>query len=702
MIQWKKSKIKKIRFYLRIFYRIGLYYYTKSKSNIISVILLYSMENVLLKQLNPDQQKAVLETEGPIIILAGAGSGKTRVLTYKVLYLMTVKNVIPESILMITFTNKAAHEMKERMQKFLVDNKYPSVTAIPWISTFHSLCAKILRIDGKYIGLSNKFLIYDTQDQMDAIKEAMKKLGVSVKDFKPGSVLATISQAKNELITPEEYISLARGHFQETVAQLYPLYQKILKENDAVDFDDLIMQTIKLFKDNEPMLLKYQNRFRYILVDEYQDTNRAQYVLTKMLSKKWENICVVGDFSQSIYSWRGADYRNLLRFKDDFPETKTFSLSQNYRSTQKILDGASTVIAKNTSHPVLQLWTENPTGEEIELYEAHNEQDEADFIIRTIANLGFKNLNKVAVLYRTNAQSRVLEEVLLHHGLPYILIGGTRFYERKEIKDVLAYLRLLENPKDMVSYKRAEKLGKGRLAKFLEFQSKINTGIPDNKESKQPDTTVLSKNNANSASEESLSSPSPLKGEGRGEGETVRKISGHKTIELLDGAIKATGYLELYDEKIEEERMRLENIKELRSVAMQFPDLTDFLENVALVEQEYSSEKQTEDKKNAVTLMTLHAAKGLEFPIVFIIGMEEGLFPHSRSLMDRNELEEERRLCYVGITRAKEKLFLTYAKRRLFFGQRTTNTVSRFILELPEHVIKQNLENMEFKDDLPF
>lgn len=602
------------------------------------------MESQLLKDLNKEQQLAVLQTDGPIIILAGAGSGKTRVLTYKVLYLMLQKKIDPESILMITFTNKAAQEMKERMEK-MFDK---SISGRPWISTFHSMCAKILRIDGKHLGFSQKFIIYDSQDQLDAIKEAMKKLDVSIKDFKPSSVLATISQAKNELITASEYLNYARGYFQETVSKIYPVYQAILKENDALDFDDLILYTIKLFQENETVLKKYQMRFKYVLVDEYQDTNRAQYILTKLLCAKWGNICVVGDFSQSIYSWRGADYRNLMRFKDDFPSTKTFSLSQNYRSTQKILDGASTVISKNTSHPVLKLWTENPDGEEIEIYEAESEQDEADYIIKTLINSGIKNLNDVAVLYRTNAQSRVIEEAFLHHGIPYVLIGGTRFYARKEVKDVLSYLRILNNPKDMVSYKRAEKLGKGRFAKFLDYQNEISV-------------------------KEDL-----------------------PTIDILDGVIRATGYLELYDEKIEEDRMRLENIKELRSVAISFPDPTDFLENVSLVEQEYSSEKQIDgNKKNAITLMTLHGAKGLEFPIVFMIGMEEGLFPHSRSLMDKSELEEERRLCYVGMTRAKQKLFFTYAKRRLFFGQRSANTVSRFILELPEHVVSQNFGSVK-------
>lgn len=632
------------------------------------------MKDLLLKDLNPDQQQAVLATDGPTIILAGAGSGKTRVLTYKVLYLMLEKKITPESILMITFTNKAANEMKERMEKMLNSHQSSFISyksaGRPWISTFHSMCAKILRIEGKHLGFSSKFAIYDSQDQLDVLKEAMKRLDISVRDFKPSSVMATISQAKNELITAPEYLNYARGYFQETVGKIYPMYQTALLENDALDFDDLILYTIKLFQENEQILKKYQNRLEYILVDEYQDTNRAQYMLTKMLSGRWKNICVVGDFSQSIYSWRGADYRNLMKFKDDFPNTQTFSLSQNYRSTQRILDGASAVISKNTTHPVLKLWTENPEGSEIEIYEAQSEQDEADYIIQSIILGKIQNLSDVAVLYRTNAQSRVIEEAFLHHGIPYVLIGGTRFYARKEVKDVLSYLRVQENPKDMVSYKRLEKLGKGRLQKFLDYQNTLEArGTHDTRDTLD-------------------TSPS--------------------TIDLLDGVLRATGYLDLYDEKVEEDRMRLENIKELRSVAISFPNLTDFLENVSLVEQEYNSEKQADGEnlpagrqgKNAITLMTLHAAKGLEFPVIFMIGMEEGLFPHSRSLMDRGELEEERRLCYVGMTRAKEKLHLTYAKRRLFFGQRTANTVSRFVLELPEHVISQKLGSIKINLDM--
>jgi DNA helicase-2/ATP-dependent DNA helicase PcrA len=590
------------------------------------------MSEDLLKDLNPEQQKAVLNTDGPMIILAGAGSGKTRVLTYKVLYLTEVKNVDPARILMVTFTNKAATEMKERIARL---SKIPDK---PLIGTFHSLCARILRVEGKYIGFSERFTIYDSQDSLDAVKEAMRRANISTKDFKPHSVRTTISQAKNQLVNDLEYLNLARGYFQENVAKVYPFYQRVLKENNALDFDDLILRTIELFKKNPEVLEKYQNKFQYILVDEYQDTNQAQYVLTKLLSKKWQNICVVGDFSQSIYSFRGSNFQNLITFKNDFRNTKTFSLSQNYRSTQTILDSAFSVISKNTSHPVLKLWTQNEAGEKIIIYEANNEHNEAEYIISQIVNLGLEPKD-VAVLYRTNAQSRVIEEVFLHHGVPYILVGGTRFYERKEVKDILAYLRFIDNDKDMISLKRIEKLGKNRLKKFNEFNSAF-------------DKTDL------------------------------------KTIDILDKTLESTDYLSLYDPKDEEDAMRLENIKELRSVAIEFPEISSFLENVTLVEQEEMADMVNKNDKNAVTLMTLHSAKGLEFPVVFMIGMEEGLFPHSRSLMEKSELEEERRLCYVGITRARRRLFLTYSRRRLIFGQRSNNTPSRFILDIPKDTIE--------------
>jgi len=610
------------------------------------MVLLYGMNKDFLKDLNPQQQEAVLQKDGPMFILAGAGSGKTKVITHKVAYLIKT-GIDPENILCVTFTNKAASEMRERIEKILLRFDV-RLSQKPTIATFHSLCAKILRIEGKHLGIANSFLIYDTQDQLDAIKQAMQKLSLSIKDYKPSSVLANISQAKNELINSDEYHSFARGQFQQKVAQVYPVYQNILKENHALDFDDLLFKIVDLFKENQQILEKYQDRFRYILIDEYQDTNRAQYILTKLLAKKYNNICVVGDFSQSIYSWRGADFQNLSKFKDDFKNVKTFKLSQNYRSTQKILDAASSVISKNASHPILNLWTDNKTGDDLVIFEARNEHHEGDFIVEQIISMkqrdsGLK-YSDFAVLYRTNAQSRILEEVFIHQAIPYVLIGGTRFYERKEIKDILAYLKILSNPKDNVSLKRIEKLGKTRHKKFINFQENAN-------------------------------------------------IQGKQTIEILDSVVATVDYLSFYDEKDEEDRQRLENIKELRSVALEFPIIIDFLENVSLVEQEYMPDnpsKNDKQKKDAVVLMTLHAAKGLEFPIVFMVGMEEGIFPHSRSLMEKNELEEERRLCYVGITRAKQKLFLTYARKRLFFGQRTNNMVSRFIFELPERVLAIN------------
>ncbi len=620
------------------------------------MVSLYGMNKDFLKDLNKEQTAAVLQREGPMIVLAGAGSGKTRVLTYRVINLIE-EGVDPTNILLSTFTNKAAGEMKERMQKYFA-TKGKTIFDLPTICTFHALCAKILRIDGHFIGIPKNFVIYDTQDQKDAIKEAFSLLNVSAKEYKPASVLAAISSAKNELINESEYPQFARGNFGQTVAKVYVIYQKLLKENGALDFDDLILKTVELFKTNPNVLEKYQNKFKYILIDEYQDTNHAQYLLTKLLSQKWNNVCVVGDFSQSIYSFRGADFLNLAKFRQDFKNTKTFSLSQNYRSTQKILDAASSVISKNSTHPVLKLWTQNKEGKDVFVFEAINEQKEAEFIIEEIEKIKYQNpllkYSDFAILYRTNAQSRVIEEVFIHKSIPYILIGGTRFYERKEIKDVLSYLRVLANPKDKLSLKRIEKLGKARFEKFLEFSSSIDQ----------------------------------------------KDINQKQTIELMDNVLKQTGYLELYDQKDEEDLERLENIKELRSVAIAFPSLENFLENVSLVEQEYMPDhiKDELGKKDAVNLMTLHAAKGLEFSVVFMIGMEEGLFPHSRSLMEKHELEEERRLCYVGMTRAKENLFLTYSRKRLFFGQRTMNIVSRFILELPEGTLERSLNRMQ---DIP-
>ncbi len=604
-----------------------------------------------LSDLNETQKEAASNVSGPVLILAGAGSGKTRVLTYRVVFLVCQKNVDPEDILLVTFTNKAAAEMKDRVTKLLTVNNVSSSTQ-PFASTFHSLCAKILRTDGREISLPQNYVIYNDTDSVDLIKDILGKMDLSPKNFNPHAVLATISGAKNQLISHLEYPQYARGFFQTTVAQIYLLYQKTLKENNAVDFDDLIAETVRLFKNHKNILEKYQNRWRYIMIDEYQDTNHAQFELTKLLAKKFGNICVVGDFSQSIYSWRGADYKNLINFKDFFPNTKTFCLEQNYRSTQKILDAAFGVISKNHSHPILELWTKESAGEQVVLYEARNEQDEAKFVIDEIKRAASQkdhSLSDFAILYRTNAQSRVLEEALLHRGIPYTLVGGTRFYDRKEVKDVLSYLRLLQNPKDSVSEKRIEKLGKGRFAKWQIYLQ---------------DREIL-----------------------------LKETFANNPLGLLDDVLKTTGYLDLFDKEDEEDLVRMENIRELRSVASQFQNLSDFLENVSLVERESKNRQKVDASRGAVTLMTLHSAKGLEFSVVFIVGMEEGLFPHSRSLMDKHELEEERRLCYVGITRARKKLFLTYARHRLFFGARSSNLLSRFISDIPEKLLETKFSN---------
>ncbi|MFC1727497.1 ATP-dependent helicase [Patescibacteria group bacterium] len=605
----------------------------------------------ILTQLNPIQQEAVAHGFGPLLIIAGAGSGKTRALTHRAAYLIKEKNVAPENILLVTFTNKAADEMRERLKKLVGQ-------APPHSSTFHSFCARVLRQNGHRIGIPINFSIYDDKDQRETIKLAMEKIEISPKQFPPASILTTISQAKNEMISALEYPQYARGHFQTTVARIYLTYQRLLKEFHALDFDDLLFETVRLLRKDKEVLSYYQNNFRHILVDEYQDTNHTQYVLTKLLAKKWRSLCVVGDAAQSIYGWRGANHRNLTHLKRDFPDLKIINLEQNYRSTQTILKAANQVIKRNSSHPILNLWTKNEKGERISLFEANSEINEASFVTTQIINqLKNQNYTDFAVLYRTNAQSRVIEEAFLKKGIPYSLVGGVRFYERKEIKDCLAYLKIIANPQDTISYQRAEKIGKRRLAKFLKLADKIGPQIK-------------STNKATN-----LHSPT--------------------TLNILDQILKATDYLSLFNPKNELDLARLENIKELRSVATQFPKLDQFLENVALVQQEYLPNSPGKNKKkNGVTLMTAHAAKGTEFKTIFLIGLEEGLFPHSRSMMEKDELEEERRLFYVGVTRAKKKLYLIHARKRLYFGQRSHNFPSRFINDIPPDLIEKEYQDL--------
>lgn len=579
------------------------------------------MESTIINLLNSKQKEAVKKFDGPSIVLAGAGSGKTRVLVSKVINLIENHHISPSSIIMITFTNKAAAEMKSRIKKY----------HLGFIGTFHSFCVRILRIEGQSINLKKDFLIYDDDDQISLIKLVMKKLDIG-KRWTPTYYLNRISGAKNMLISPLRYMELFSDSASKDIALVYNEYQQELKKNSALDFDDLIMTTINLFNKNKTILSKYQDRYRYILVDEFQDTNYAQYVLTKLLGKKYQNVTIVGDFSQSIYSWRGAEIKNLEKFKNDFSKVETFYLEENYRSTQAILDFAYQVISKNSTHPILNLFTKKAGGEEVIIFETENEEEEAIYLASMIKSLSDKYSYKdFAILYRTNAQSRVIEEVFLHWGIPYILIGGTRFYERREIKDILSYLRLLINPVDKISVERIIKLGKKRWLDFKDYYEK-------NKEN----------------------------------------VSNQSTDQVIEKIFAATGYLQLYNDKDEDDYSRLENIKELKSVALAFPSLTEFLEQVALVESEYfKGEKKS--NKDAVKLMTLHQAKGLEFPIVFIAGVEEGILPHGRSVDDQNSLEEERRLFYVGVTRAKQKLYITYAKRRFIFGRSNDTVKSRFL-----------------------
>lgn len=595
-----------------------------------------------LDELNEEQLTAVKHTGSPLLIMAGAGSGKTKTLTYKAAYLIHSKIIYPNQLLMVTFTNKAAGEMKERLIKILRQSQDQD-KRIPSVGTFHSMSAMILRREAESAGLSRDFVIYDDGDQESLVKEIMITLQLDPKRYKPRSIMAMISSAKQELVNPDQYKSMAHGPFQEAAAEIYLKYQKQLKAYGAVDFDDLLSLTVKLFQENPYILEKYQDIFRYIFVDEYQDTNTSQYLFTTLLARKYKQLTVVGDASQSIYRWRGADYRNMSKLKKEYPNLTELKLSRNYRSTQNILDAAYGVIGNNKNHPILSLWTETGAGEKITLITANSGSHEASRIveeIRNITNLQNSKLKDIALLYRTNAQSRSIEEAFIRSAIPYVLIGGTKFYERKEIKDLLSYLRIVLNPNDGISMRRVEKLGKRKLAQVMNIPHEMDV------ESATPS-------------------------------------------ELLEKILESSQYLKQFDENVEEELSRIENIKELQSVASEFNDLAEFLENVSLVQSEYSTGEKTEVQNNDhVTLMTLHSAKGLEFPTVFLIGMEEGLFPHSRSLMEIEEMEEERRLAYVGITRAKNKLYMSWAKQRVVWGNVGSQNRSRFVDEVPSELFE--------------
>ena len=589
------------------------------------------MDLNILKHLNSKQKESVINYSGPTVILAGAGSGKTRVLVTKVIYLIKEKKIRPSSIVMLTFTNKAAAEMKERISKQLGGEAH-----IGFVGTYHSFCVRVLRQFWESAGLDKNFIIYDDSDQKTLIKQIITDKKLEKKT--PGYFSYYISLAKNQMIAPESFLENFKFHQSALVADVYFHYQKKLDTNHGVDFDDLLIKTVYLFQKHKHVIEYFQNKFQYFLVDEFQDTNLVQYLLTKLLAEKSKNITVVGDFSQSIYSWRGADITNLKKFEKDFDGSKTFYLEENYRSTQKILDFAFNIISKNSTHPILHLFTDNKPGEDVVFYQADNEQSEAIYVAEEIVRLISINRDleppNFAILYRTNAQSRVLEEVLLRYGMPYILVGGTRFYERKEIKDILAYLKLLINPNESVSLERIKKLGKNRFVKFKTLYDEMKD-----------------------------------------------KLEESPTEEIMEKLFESVGYLKMFDSEDPDDFSRLENIKELKSVAVSFPKLMDFLEQVALVESEYSQhEKETKDNRRLV-LMTLHQAKGLEFDHVFIVGVEEGLLPHSRSIDDQFQLEEERRLFYVGITRAKKALYITNTRKRFIFGSQGYSTPSRFIAD---------------------
>lgn len=617
----------------------------------------------ILKDLNQMQKDAVLQTEGPVLVLAGAGSGKTKTLTHRIAYLVSEKKISPYNILAVTFTNKAANEMKDRVFKIL--NDYQDLK-LPWMGTFHSICVQILRRDIDKIGYARSFTIYDSQDSLSLIKRVCKDLNIDVKKNNPRAIQSFISGAKSEMLSPNDYKKYTEGYFQEKVAQVYSEYQKRMRSMNTLDFDDLLNKTVSLFKKNEAVLEKYQKIFKYIMVDEYQDTNVPQYQFCKLLSKKHKNLCVVGDDWQSIYAFRGANFKNILNFERDWPKAKVIKLEQNYRSTKNILDVADVIIKKNESRSEKKLWTSKKGGNLITVYEAVDQHDEVDFIITEIKSLinryEHMDYSNFVILYRTNAQSRAIEEVFLNYGIAYKIVGGVRFYERREIKDILAYLNLVINPNDEVALERIinvprRGIGLKGLIQIKEekFELRDKLGFKNDKINKffkmMNDLRVQSK-----------------------------KI---KPAELIEYVAEKSGYRDFILDGTPEGEGRWENIEELKSVASNSENLQDFLEEIALVADIDKYDKNSD----AVTLMTLHNAKGLEYDAVFISGMEEGLFPHSRSLLDPSEMEEERRLAYVGITRARDNLYLTYAKTRLLYGDIKMNMISRFIEELPEELI---------------
>ena len=648
----------------------------------------------LLDGLNREQQQAVQHTEGPLLILAGAGSGKTKVLTVRIAYLLA-QGVNPYEILAITFTNKAAKEMKSRVEGLVGD-----VANRIWLSTFHSFCAKFLRFElDNFLGYNSNFTIYDTSDSQVVIKAALKALNLDDKYYPVGAMISAISDAKNKLLFASDFRKQARDFYQQKVADVYEYYERELRKNNALDFDDLLLVAVKLLQSNEAVLDKYSKRFRYVMIDEYQDTNHAQYLLAKLLASHWKNIAVVGDADQSIYAWRGADIQNILDFEKDYPNCTSIKLEQNYRSTKIILDAANAVIENNEGRPKKNLWTDKTEGAKIQHFTAQSEHEEAAFIGDTIAkkhDIHGVPYGDMAILYRTNAQSRVLEEALIKRALPYIMVGGTKFYDRKEIKDVLAYLRVLYNPFDDLSLLRIinvpkRSIGATTVAKLQDYARANGTSL----------FMTLTQ----------LHLVDSIKGKTKEKLEEfgiliftlVAEMEDRTVLDILESIIDRTGYLAQLEESTDpQDQARAENIGELLSVAKDFQDtnpsgtVEDFLEQVALV-NDVDSFEQEESK---VTLMTLHAAKGLEFPIVFLGGLEEGLFPHSRTLMNPEEIEEERRLAYVGITRAEKELYISNATTRTVFGRTSSYLPSRFIDEIPEELVDGLRAKRKVPDDI--
>lgn len=638
------------------------------------------MQN-LLEGLNDKQYEAVINTDGPCLVIAGAGSGKTKVLTHKIAYLMQEKDIKPWNILAITFTNKAANEMKERVEALVGDDAKDM-----WIGTFHSICVKILRRFIDRIGFDHSFVIFDTSDQRTLIKECLKDLKIDDKMFTDRIVQFEISNAKNDMKEPEEYEAMVKGDYRrEKIASVYNLYQRRLKENNAIDFDDIINYTIKIFKENDDVLDYYTNKFNYILVDEYQDTNKSQFTLIRLLAKAHGNITVVGDNDQGIYSFRGADISNILNFEKDFKGTKIIKLEQNYRCTQNILNAANSVIKNNEVKYKKKLWTENEEGALPTFHVSDDEYDEGRYIVEEINHLRREEYYKYsdfAILYRMNSQSRAIEEILRREDIPYKIVGGLKFYERKEIKDIIAYLRLINNTSDNLALKRIinepkRGIGKTSLDKIQAISEQ--TGIPMYQIIKEADQYGLSRVYSNAQGFIEVIE------------DLISKKDEYTITELIKHTLKETGYTKaLEDENSIEAENRIENLEEFLTVAVQFEeeeadnDLSTFLEGITLS----SDIDGMDEEEESVTLMTLHSAKGLEFPVVFLVGMEEGIFPGYKSIGEPKEVEEERRLCYVGITRAKNNLYLTCSRQRTMFGSTSCNPVSRFVKEIPENMLE--------------